>query len=124
MAPFAYDLVLACDSNTHGHTQWFLYRVRNMRPEIAYQINIINMTKPDSLFCSGMRPLLYSERDAAPGRAAEAGAEAAVGWRRCGSAICYFQNQYTSQAHMHMCICTCAHAPVHFAGAYAKEHMH
>ena len=23
----AYDLVLSCDCNTRGHTQWFLYRV-------------------------------------------------------------------------------------------------
>jgi hypothetical protein len=49
----AYDLVLACDSNTRGHTQWFNYRVRNMRAGEEYRMNIINMMKPDSLFSSG-----------------------------------------------------------------------
>ena len=50
----AYDLVLSCDCNTRGHTQWFLYRVRNMRAGQEYSLNIINMMKPDSLFCSGL----------------------------------------------------------------------
>ena len=34
VAPFAYDLVLNCDVNTRGHTQWFFFRVRNMVPAI------------------------------------------------------------------------------------------
>ena len=49
-----------------------------------YRFNLINLMKPDSLFSSGMRPLLYSE-----GLAAEAG----VGWTRCGDDIAYFMNQ-------------------------------
>ena len=36
-----------------------------------------------------MRPLCYSEHDAA---------ERDVGWVRSGSRICYYQNQYASQA--------------------------
>jgi hypothetical protein len=72
--------------NTRGHTQWFLFRVRGMLPGVPYRFHIINMMKPDSLFSSGMRPLLYSE--------AAAAAEG-IGWRRCGDDIAYFMNQYS-----------------------------
>ena len=62
--PLALTLTLACcfpispDISLHlpaspRHTQWFLYRVRNMRAGQEYSISIINMMKPDSLFCSG-----------------------------------------------------------------------
>lgn len=78
--------MLSCDVNTRGHTQWFLFRVRNMRPGVPYRFNIINMMKPDSLFSSGMRPLVYSEAEAL---------QKAVGWVRAGSDICYYQNQYS-----------------------------
>ena len=30
VGPRAYNLVLNCDANTRGHTQWFLFRVKNM----------------------------------------------------------------------------------------------
>jgi len=85
VGPREYSLVVNCDVNTRGHTQWFLYRVRNMEAGVPYRFNLINLMKPDSLFSSGMRPLLYSE-----GLAAEAG----VGWTRCGDDIAYFMNQY------------------------------
>jgi len=81
----AYDLLLNCDVNTRGHTQWFFFRVRNMQSGVDYKINIINMMKPDSLFALGMRPVVYSEADAALG----------TGWVRAGSHICYFPNQYS-----------------------------
>jgi len=77
--------VLNCDVNTRGHTQWFFFRVRNMQPGVPYRFNVINMMKPDSLFSSGMRPLVYSEADAS---------QRSIGWVRAGSDICYYQNQY------------------------------
>jgi len=86
VGPKEYHLVLNCDVNTRGHTQWFLFRVRGMLPGVPYRFHIINMMKPDSLFSSGMRPLLYSE--------AAAAAEG-IGWRRCGDDIAYFMNQYS-----------------------------
>ncbi len=30
VAPHAYNLVLNCDANPRGHTQWFFFRVKNM----------------------------------------------------------------------------------------------
>jgi hypothetical protein len=41
------------------------------------------MMKPDSLYNSGMRPLIYSERQAKQQK---------IGWYRDGSKICYYQN--------------------------------
>lgn len=45
-----FDLVLRPDVNTRGHTQWFYFRISNVRAGARYKLNIINMTKPDSLY--------------------------------------------------------------------------
>jgi len=66
-----------------GHTQWFYFSVKNTVPGVAYKFNIVNMVKAKSLFNQGMRPVLYSTRQAE---------ERGVGWRRCGDRICYYRN--------------------------------
>jgi len=78
-----YDLELSPDIKTRGHTQWFYFSVRNMRKGKTYTINITNFCKRDSLYSTGLRPLMYSET-----RARHDG----QGWSRCGANICYFQN--------------------------------
>ena len=52
-----------------------------MRPGHSYRFTIVNFYKAGSLYNKGMRPLMYSERQAAKG----------VGWRRVGSNIKYFK---------------------------------
>ena len=94
-----YDLCLRCDVHTPGHTQWFYFAVANTFPPDLlaahddgksvtppkYRFNILNLTKPDSLFNQGMRPVLYSCRDAkAKG----------TGWVRSGSNISYYNNPF------------------------------
>lgn len=78
-----YQLTLRPDLYTSKHMQWFYFRVRKMRAGATYRFTIINLTKSRSLYCHGMKPLLYSER------AAE---ERGEGWRRTGANIRYFQN--------------------------------
>ena len=78
-----YDLELSPDIKTRGHTQWFYFSVRNTRKGSPYIINITNFCKRGSLYSSGLRPLMFSEK-----RAKDKG----LGWSRCGSKICYFQN--------------------------------
>uniref|UniRef100_A0A4W5LWX8 Peptidase M14 carboxypeptidase A domain-containing protein n=1 Tax=Hucho hucho TaxID=62062 RepID=A0A4W5LWX8_9TELE len=56
---------------TTKHTQWFYFRVRNM--------------KASTLYCTGMRSLLYSEI---------ATREKGEGWRRTASNIRYYHNQH------------------------------
>ena len=55
-----YDLVLQNDINTHGHTQWFFFRVGNTKNGSKIRFNIINLAKPDSLYNFGMKVVSYS----------------------------------------------------------------
>ena len=48
--------------------------------ESVVSFNVVNLTKPDSLFAMGMRPVLYSHKDAET---------RGIGWRRCGHGIDY-----------------------------------
>ncbi|KAM3609061.1 uncharacterized protein V6R79_009303 [Siganus canaliculatus] len=80
---YAYELTLRTDLYTEKHTQWFYFRVRNMKAGVTYRFTIINLMKKGSLYSLGMRPLLYSERDAK---------ERGVGWRRTGANIRYYCN--------------------------------
>lgn len=80
---YEYDLILRPDINTRGHTQWYYFRIENMIPGRMYKFNVINLTKPDSLYNYGMRPLIYSEKEANLD---------GTGWQRRGEDICYYQN--------------------------------
>lgn len=80
---FDYELTLRTDMYTEKHTQWFYFRLRNMKAKMIYRFTITNLMKASSLYSLGMRPLLYSER---------AAKENGVGWHRAGSNIKYYQN--------------------------------
>nr|XP_057931414.1 cytosolic carboxypeptidase 2 isoform X2 [Doryrhamphus excisus] len=84
IGPFNYELSLRTDLYTSKHTQWFYFRVRNMKPGVTYRFTIVNFTKRRSLYSQGMRPLLYSQRSAD---------ESSVGWQRAGSNIAYYRSQ-------------------------------
>ncbi|DBA03462.1 TPA: hypothetical protein N0F65_002870, partial [Lagenidium giganteum] len=87
-----YDLVLRRDPNTFGHMQWFYFAVSNVfdgsqiNRETKYRFNIVNLCKPDSLFNKGLRPVVYSVKDAA---------EKGIGWLRAGEDIHYFANPFS-----------------------------
>ncbi|XP_041795393.1 cytosolic carboxypeptidase 2 [Chelmon rostratus] len=80
---YDYELTLRTDMYTKKHTQWFYFRVGNMKAGVTYRFTIINLMKSSSLYSQGMRPLLYSER---------AVKEKNVGWQRTGSNIRYYRN--------------------------------
>ncbi|KAM9815650.1 cytosolic carboxypeptidase 2 isoform 1-T2 [Syngnathus typhle] len=84
VGPYEYELTLRTDLYTSKHTQWFYFRVRNMKPGVDYRLTIVNLMKRRSLYSQGMKPLLYSERSAT---------ENAVGWIRTGSNIIYYRSQ-------------------------------
>lgn len=54
-----------------------------MKAGTTYRFTIINLLKSSSLYCSGMRPLLYSEH---------AASEQGQGWTRTGANIKYYRN--------------------------------
>ena len=104
VGPTEYDLVLRTDVHTTSYTQWFYFAVSNTHMGMGgdggggggggggepvsgrsrrYRFNIVNLAKPDSLFNQGMRPVMYSCKDAA---------QQQRGWVRCGTDICYYQN--------------------------------
>ena len=83
--PSSYDLLLSHDVNAYGHTQWFFFRVKHMVAGVKYKFNVINLEKKVSAFTKGMRPVMFSQRQAE---------ECGVGWHRCMLAedIFYFTN--------------------------------
>ena len=96
----SYDLFLRADLHTEGHTQWFYFSVSNTHPAalvklseqgvqvppVRVRFNLVNFTKPDSLFNLGMRPVVYSCVDAST---------KGIGWVRSGSEINYFSNAFS-----------------------------
>ncbi|NWZ99749.1 CBPC2 carboxypeptidase, partial [Nesospiza acunhae] len=82
VGPYEYMLVLRPDLYTTKHTQWFYFRVQNMRQEPLYRFTIANMAKPKSLYSRGLQPLLYSQQDAQ---------SRGIGWRRVGTDVCYYR---------------------------------
>ena len=62
---------------------------RKLMLQLDYKFNIINMEKPTSEFNRGMRPLMYSEKEAA---------QHGAGWLRCARDVCYYPNQYARKS--------------------------
>lgn len=70
------------DYNTTSYTQWYYFRITNIKRGVSYKFNIVNLIKPDSTFNQGLKPLFYSKKEADVG--------SGVGWYRDGRDICYF----------------------------------
>ena len=77
-----YDLLLNFDHRTTSHTQWYFFSMANTRKNRTYTLRFINMCKPESL-CSGMRPLMWSTKEAKFNN---------LGWHRCASNVAYYPN--------------------------------
>ena len=60
---FEYNLFLRNDYNTTAYTQWYYFRITNIRKGVNYKFNIVNMLKPDSSFNHGLKPLVYSKKE-------------------------------------------------------------
>ncbi|CAH0592518.1 unnamed protein product [Chrysodeixis includens] len=85
VGPREYELILMPDVNSTKRHQWFYFEVRNMQQGRPYIFNIVNCEKSDSQFNFGMKPVIYSVKEAVMGR---------PGWVRAGSDICYYRNSY------------------------------
>jgi hypothetical protein len=58
-----YNLVLLNDFNTSGHTQWYYFKIHyKIKPGMSrkLKLNIVNLSKPDSLSNEGMKPCVKS----------------------------------------------------------------
>jgi hypothetical protein len=76
----AYHLILEYDKNNMKSCQWFYFRILNVKRDVKYQFYISGFHKQSSVFCSGSRIFLYSEK-----RAARKG----ISWERDGFAYGY-----------------------------------
>ncbi|XP_061709086.1 cytosolic carboxypeptidase 1-like isoform X5 [Cydia pomonella] len=85
IGPREYELILMPDVNSTKRHQWFYFEVRNMIQGRPYVFNIVNCEKSDSQFNFGMKPVMYSVKEAVLGR---------PGWVRAGTDICYYRNSY------------------------------
>ncbi|XP_065578124.1 cytosolic carboxypeptidase 2-like isoform X2 [Artemia franciscana] len=79
-----YELYLRSDLFCNRHASWFYFRVENMKSGFVYRFSIVNMLKSDSLYRDGLKPLMYSEKNASVSN---------IGWQRCGDNITYFKNE-------------------------------
>ena len=61
------------------------FQVSNMDNLAPYVFNIVNCEKSNSQFNYGMKPIIYSVREATLRR---------PGWFRTGAEICYYRNGY------------------------------
>lgn len=92
-----YDLIVRSDINTQGHHQWFFFGVAsthdgvykgdgaNNGDQVKIRFNIINLTKPQSMFSQGMKPVHFSFNRARRDK---------IGWRRMGEDVMYVENAH------------------------------
>ena len=81
-----YELHLRPDLYTAKHCQWFYFRVGNMKKDLEYKFSLVNFSKSDSQYSVGMKPVLYSAKEAK---------RTGVGWIRTGDIIRYFKDTST-----------------------------
>eukprot|EP00727_Mastigamoeba_balamuthi_P012860 m51a1_g8197 hypothetical protein (669) ;mRNA; f:8876-11783 len=82
--PYEYKLEVRPDMEINGKylTHWFYFSVRGAVPGHRYRLAVTNAAKAESLQRHGLRPLLYSVRDAKCGH----------GWVRAGEDLAYYAN--------------------------------
>lgn len=78
-----YNLWLETDYGTLAHTQWYYFKAKSFKAGHVVTFNILNFMKPYSLYCEGLKPLIYS-------KAAEV--RQGANWTRGGERIEYFEN--------------------------------
>lgn len=79
-----YNLLLQQDTNSFGNTQWFFFKVSNMKSRTKYKFNILNYSKKYSLYQEGMQVCIYSQKNFEKNN---------EGWYRGGNKITYSQNK-------------------------------
>jgi len=79
-----YELHIRPDLYTARHLQWYYFSITNMQINTTYRFSIVNFAKNDSLYRDGLKPLMYSKKEAEIN---------GTGWQRCGTRIVYYRNE-------------------------------
>ncbi|XP_063800625.1 cytosolic carboxypeptidase 2 isoform X2 [Pseudophryne corroboree] len=92
---YEYELTLRTDLYTSKHTQWFYFQVKNTKKLVPYRFTITNLMKSNSLYNTGMKPLMYSEHDASL---------RGEGWKREGKDIKYYRSSRSQEGGTLYCL--------------------
>lgn len=55
MSPNEYDLYIRIDTNTHGHQNWYSFKVKSKEKK-AVKFNICNLQRQITLYPQGLKP--------------------------------------------------------------------
>jgi cytosolic carboxypeptidase protein 2/3 len=61
ISPNEYNLLLEFDVGTENYSQWFFFRVFNIRKDLTIKMNIINLIKPNNFYNEGQQPRVFSD---------------------------------------------------------------
>jgi hypothetical protein len=80
-----YDLYMRPDTNTRSHHQWFYFRTKVKKSLGPVKFNVINFTKPRSLYEYGMKICVCSVREKEHAMATKRDLDSDLaGWKRDG----------------------------------------
>ena len=78
-----YELFLHNDTNTSGYTQWFFFRVSNVKKGKTLNLNIMNFLRKTTKYCNGIKIWVYSRKNSEINK---------IGWHHTTEQVKYYRN--------------------------------
>ena len=78
-----YELFLHNDTNTLGYTQWFFFRISNVKKGKTLNFNIMNFLRKTTKYSNGMKIWVYSRKNSEINK---------IGWHHTKEEVKYYKN--------------------------------
>ena len=78
-----YELFLHNDTNTSGYTQWFFFRVSNVKKDKTLNLNIMNFLRKTTKYSNGVKIWVYSQKNFEKNN---------IGWHHTTEEVKYYKN--------------------------------
>ena len=78
-----YELFLHNDTNTSGYTQWFFFRISNIKKGKKINLNIMNFLRKKTKYSNGIKIWCYSRKDSEINK---------IGWHHTTEEVKYYKN--------------------------------
>ena len=78
-----YELFLHNDTNTSGYTQWFFFRVSNVKKGKTLNLNIMNFLRKTTKYSNGIKIWVYSRKNSEINK---------IGWHHTTEEVKYYKN--------------------------------
>ena len=78
-----YELFLHNDTNTSGYTQWFFFRISNVKKGKTLNLNIMNFLRKTTKYCNGLKIWVYSRKNSEINK---------IGWHHTTEDVKYSKN--------------------------------